>query len=243
MSARLRTSLLLGLLLPFTLLAETNVTTLIRSVAAADAALRQVPFSEVILAAAGRKVLALDRTNAADSAIVKKIGSALDRRERRINEASRHFEDAIREELNQEPGFRCETPRTAAGREQRSGYPDMRLLDQASGRILYLDPKLHEAGSRNSSLRTFYFEPKTETGKVLDDAVHLLVGIEHDGAAAGQWIFLRWELIDLSGLKLEFKAEFQAGNRELYRDEAVVGRSSQHDSSKSKPGTPAKEQR
>jgi len=36
--------------------------------------------------------------------------------------------------------------------------------------------KLHAAGSRESSFRTFYFEPRITTNKVRDDAVHLLLG-------------------------------------------------------------------
>jgi hypothetical protein len=32
-------------------------------------------------------------------------------------------------------------------------------------RVFYLDPKLYAAGSRDSSFRTFYFEPKITTNK------------------------------------------------------------------------------
>ncbi|MGL5018193.1 MAG: hypothetical protein ACRDBP_08680, partial [Luteolibacter sp.] len=64
--------------------------------------------------------------------------------------------------------------------------------------------------------RTFYFEPKNETLKITDDAVHLLVGIEHDGKDQ-QWTFTGWRLVDLSTLRVRLKAEFQASNAELYR--------------------------
>jgi hypothetical protein len=58
----------------------------------------------------------------------------------------------------------------------------------------YLDPKLYAVGSRDSSFRTFYFEPKITTNKVRDDAVHLLVGFEHEARNNSRWNFTRWDL-------------------------------------------------
>jgi hypothetical protein len=75
---------------------------------------------------------------------------------------------------------------------QRSGYPDLRLVDLETRRFFYLDPKLYATGSRDSSFRTFYFEPKIATNKVRDDAVHLIVGFEHEPRKDGQWKFTRW---------------------------------------------------
>ena len=118
-------------------------------------------------------------------------------------------------ELNRVEGLVCEIPKTKEGHEQRSGYPDLKITDLASGEIFYLDPKLMERGSEKSSFRTFYFEPKDGTLKITEDATHLLVGIEHDGKA-GEWTFLGWRLVDLSQLKVRLKAEFQAANRDLY---------------------------
>src|SRR5439155_8964083 len=97
----------------------------------------------------------------------------------RINEVSSHFEDCLRELLKDTPGLSCDFPRTAEGHVQRSGYPDLRIVDIASERVFYLDPKLYVVGSRDSSFRAFYFEPKMNTNKVRDDALHLVVGFEH----------------------------------------------------------------
>jgi hypothetical protein len=138
------------------------------------------------------------------------------RKLRRINEASRFFEEGLMARLDAMPGLRCDTPPTRAGVHQRSGYPDLRITDEATGSVFYLDPKLVERGSENSTLRTFYFEPKNETLKITDDAVHLLAGIEHDGQD-GRWTFTGWRLVDLSTLRVRLKAEFQASNAELYR--------------------------
>ena len=38
---------------------------------------------------------------------------------------------------------------------QRSGYPDLRIIDLGSKRVFYLDPKLYATGSRDSSFRAF----------------------------------------------------------------------------------------
>jgi hypothetical protein len=216
----------------------TNSAAVISAVFRADRELSDVPFATVIEATTGHKIVPIDLRREADRELIRKLGAALDevlrrmnatnsvaQRQRRINEVSGRFEDELRAVLDGAPGFACDFPRTAAGRVQRSGYPDLHLVDRKSGTVVYVDPKLFERGSRASSFRTFYYEPKVETSKIHDDAHHLIVGIEHDGRAAGRWRFLNWELVDVSGLRVRLKAEFQSSNRELYRPELIVGSS------------------
>ena len=143
----------------------------------------------------------------------------------RINEVSSHVEDTLRELLNATPGLSCDFPRTAADKVQRSGYPDLRIVHLASKRVFYLDPKLYAAGSRDSTFRTFYFEPKIATNKVRDDAVHFIAGLEHELKKDGQWRFTRWDLVDLSHFRVKLKAEFQGSNKDMYRPEAIVASS------------------
>ena len=201
-----------------------------------SSALKGIPFSEVIAATSGKRVLAIDRADKDTQRILAEIGHALDdvlvamnapdspaRSAKRVNEMSSHFENALRDALNKHPGFACDFPKTAEGRVQRSGYPDLRLVDKATGRVLYLDPKLFAAASRKSSLRTFYFEPKRETNKVNDDAHHLIAGISHEKADVSGMQFTHWELIDLANFRVKLKAEFEGSNADLYRPEAVVG--------------------
>lgn len=203
-----------------------------------DGELREIPFSKVIFDATGKRVLAIDPKNAADRRVVKCISDVLNEVMKRmnapdspvqnlarINEASSHFEDLLRELLNRMPGFSCDFPRTSNDRVQRSGYPDLRLVETATGRVFYLDPKLYAVGSRDSSFRTFYFEPKITTNKVRDDAVHLLVGFEHEPKTAGRWNFTRWDLVDLAHFKVRLKAEFQGSNRDIYRPDAILATS------------------
>jgi hypothetical protein len=128
--------------------------------------------------------------------------------------------------------LQCDFPLTADGKVQRSGYPDLRITDLESKRVFYLDPKLYAAGSRDSSFRTFYFEPKKSTNKVRDDAVHFVVGFEHapretaSGFPNAAWKFTRWDLVDLSRFTVKLKAEFQGSNRDIYRPEAIIASSS-----------------
>jgi hypothetical protein len=204
-----------------------------------DTQLRGIPFSEVIFDVTGKRVLAFNPKNEIDSRVVKQISFVLDEVMSqlnspasviqgipRINEVSSHFEDLMRELLNKTSGLTCDFPKTIEGRLQRSGYPDLELIDQESHRVYYLDPKLYAIGSRDSSFRTFYFEPRIATNKVREDAVHFIVGFEHEKpAAARQWKFTRWDLIDLSHFQVKLKAEFQGSNRDMYRPEAIVATS------------------
>lgn len=207
----------------------------VKSVMSEEAELHGVPFGEVIRAATGRRILPVNVEDAATKELLARISGALDKvqarmnaadspahAERRINEVSAHFEKALLAALNEVPGFACDYPKTASGRTQRSGYPDLRLTDKASGRVVYLDPKLFEEKNRASTLRTFYYEPKRETNKVLDDAHHLLVGFAHSGRTDDRWRFVSWELVDLSKFRVRLKAEFQGSNRDLYQPDAVV---------------------
>ena len=203
-----------------------------------DRELKGIPFPEVVLAVSGKHVLPLNTNLVEDRELLSRLGRALDEvmrrmnaadnaihKQQRINEVSSHFEDEIKRVFGKTPGFACDFPKTAAGKVQRSGYPDLRMVDQQSGRVIYLDPKLYETGGRDSTFRTFYFEPKKETNKILDDGHHLIVGFEHAGRTEGNWRFTRWDLVDLAKFKVRLKAEFQGSNRDLYRPEAVVGSS------------------
>ncbi|MFP4260656.1 MAG: hypothetical protein ACLFS1_06205 [Opitutales bacterium] len=201
-----------------------------------DERLEDVPFAEVVEAVSGCRIIAVEADRAEDAFVLRAIEKQMDalllalsqeghpvHGSGRINETSRYIEDALLEGLDAVEGLRCATPLNAAGKMQRSGYPDLRIEHQASGRVYYLDPKVYKASSEQSSFRTFYFEPKGETNKILDDASHLIIGVAHTGKSeAGLWQFTKWQLIDLAAFRVRLKAEFQASNRDLYREEAVL---------------------
>jgi hypothetical protein len=140
--------------------------------------LRGIPFTELIFDTTGRKVLPFEPNNTVDQRVAKAISAACDETIKRlnapdsviqhidrINEVSSHFEETLRKLLNATAGLECDFPLTAEGKVQRSGYPDLRITDLESNRVFYLDPKLYAAGSRDSSFRSFYFEPKKTTNK------------------------------------------------------------------------------
>ena len=212
-------ALLLSLLLLAPALFAADMARLVTGLMSEENELNGVPFAEVVHAATGKHVIAIQPTNNVDRELIAKIGHALDkvlvrlnapdspaRAKKRINEVSALFETALQAELSAIEGFECDVPRTASGARQRSGYPDLRLVDKKSSRVLYLDPKLFARGSRSSSFRTFYYEPKRETNKILDDANHLIVGFEPDAEPAGAWTFLSWELVDLAAFRVRLKA-------------------------------------
>jgi hypothetical protein len=213
---------------------EPSVSALVTAVLNGGGNFRDVPFAELIETSTGKQVLPMSPDDPVDGEILalidEAIGQVLVRFNRpdsetyavsRINEVSSYVENALIEELDRAPELECTYPRTSAGNLQRAGYPDLMIRHRESGRIIYLDPKLVQEGSMRSSLRTFYFTPQIETNKVLHDAHHLLVGIEHDGNT-GKWRYLRWHLVDLSRFKVRLKAEFQASNEDLYRPELII---------------------
>ena len=199
----------------------------------------EIPFANVIEVASGHRLLPVIPEDPVHAAAVELIATALDatlaemngknspvKGLRRINEASSFFEESLRRQIDGHPDFECGFPHSAAGKMQRSGYPDLRIHHPGSGKVFYLDPKLFQATSRASTLRTFYFTSDPDTLKVGENASHFLVGIEHDGAD-GEWKFTAWDLVDLSRLKVRLKAEFQASNRDLYAKELILRSSTQ----------------
>lgn len=201
---------------------------LVRSLLGENLSERSFDFATIAEATSGKKVIPLDDSPAhrrvlaviesaltKNTAILNQSDSPV-RKLRRINEASRFFEDGILETIDAMPGMKCEIPLNRSGKHQRSGYPDLRITDEESGLVFYLDPKLLQQGSAESTFRSFYFAPKNETLKITDDAVHLLAGIEHDGKTR-EWTFTGWRIVDLSTLRVRLKAEFQASNADLYR--------------------------
>ena len=197
------------------------------------ARLEAIPFPDVVFATSGKKVIPMDTTDKTDAQIlahVRKTATTVmaelnDAKSpvkglRRINEASRYFEDLLVKQLTNKE-FECSFPKTSDGSTQRSGYPDLELIHKASGKVTYIDPKLFEASSRTSTLRTFYFEPKGKTNKINKDAHHLLLGFAHDGKD-GSWTFVSLDVVDISKLTVRLKAEFDASNKEVYQKGNVL---------------------
>lgn len=201
---------------------------LIRALMSEDLVERRFDFSTVMKASSGKRVIALDESDPVHELLLETIERAMSEltetmsqpdslahQHSRINEVSRIFEDGLMAKIDAHPAFECGVPKDRDGKEARVGYPDLRVRHQASETVFYLDPKLVRHDLWGSYFRSFYFEPKHEGLKVGDDAVHLLVGIGHDGNT-GEWGFSEWKVVDLSRCQLRLKPEFQAANRDLY---------------------------
>ncbi|MCC5839488.1 MAG: hypothetical protein JJT96_05120 [Opitutales bacterium] len=199
-----------------------------------DRVLANVRFADVVKAATGREVRRFDPEDPVDAEVMAGLSEAFDvvfadiRREDhpvhavgRINEVSGVIEDLVFDAIGRQSGFSSTWPLNARGHVQRSGYPDIRIVHDASGRVYYLDPKVYREGSERSGFRTFYFEPRVETNKILDDAAHLIMGIAHRGRRGEVWEFAEWSLVDLVDFRVRLKAEFQASNREMYAPEGL----------------------
>ena len=189
-------------------------------------------FGEVVEAATGRRVVPVDLSvdgdwvgilggHVAEMVAAMNTASHPVQKATRINEASRPVEEELVARLASVPGWTCDFATTAGKGAQRSGYPDIRL-QLPGGRVVYIDPKLYAADSRSSSFRSFYYSPKTDTNKILEDARHVIVGIAHADNPDGSRRFTSWEIIDVATMPIHLKLEFQSSNADMYRDEARV---------------------
>jgi hypothetical protein len=192
--------------------------------------LKGIPFSEVLAATTGKKILPVPP----DAPWIKRLAAVLDRtlsamndpshpihRVGRINEASRFIEDQLMLDCNKE----------AAG-PAASRAPQQAMSNAVATRICALFSRINPwFFSTSSSSRvdqkparfaTFYYEPKSTTSKVQDDAHHLLVGVQHNGGEGGQIRFEEWDLVDVSKIEVQLKAEFQATNKDIYRRDTIL---------------------
>ncbi len=236
--------LLIGLLTVQNLLvtdAQASVTAgsdaaeLVQKLMQASETLHSIRFAEVIEAATGQRIFPIDPERDSDRRLLAAIASATHsvlsdvlnpdhsvHAIGRINEVSNRLEDYLMRTIDAIPGIYCGPPLTRQGTVQSAGYPDMILLDEATGRVVYLDPKVYRDGSERSGFRTFYYEPKEDTNKINFSASHLILGLSHLGKVNGQWTFESWNIVDLIDFEVRLKAEFQASNRDLYRAEAII---------------------
>jgi len=101
------------------------------------------------------------------------------------------------------------------------GYPDIKLIDQTGG-VTFVDIKATTRPDVGSP-RDFYYSTKEKTiEKINSDGLHLLLGFIIKEVKPEQFITVGWKLVDLSKIKVSIKAEFNADNLEIYKQEAVV---------------------
>jgi hypothetical protein len=134
----------------------------------------------------------------------------------RANELGNKVEDELRNGLNQIPNLRCDKPLLSSGKKQATGYPDC-LID-SDGIKIYADIKTYQTKTADSSLRSFFYQP-TNKSKIHFDAPHCIIGFETEsvgGDNKSPFRLINYKIIDVYNLKVNFKAEFNAGNLEIY---------------------------
>jgi hypothetical protein len=134
----------------------------------------------------------------------------------RINEVGNYIEGLLKAQINTIGKIKCSTATLADGSAQASGYPD--YLIENSNITIYADVKAFQAKTLESSLRSFYYQPTNQV-KIHKDAPHCLIGFEVksiSGENKSPFKLVSYKIIDLYELKVNFKAEFNANNIEVY---------------------------
>ncbi|HSH16621.1 MAG TPA: hypothetical protein VLD18_11340 [Verrucomicrobiae bacterium] len=188
------------------------------------------PFAEVIRRTTGQEVIAFDAANPAHAALLEKLKTAAaaaaeSARKAKIvsaraNEVGNAIEAHVFQALNA-AGLTAQRPRTATGRGQAAGYPDVAI---ESDPPCYLELKTYNARTANSTQHTFYYSPATET-KVTRAALHLLLAYEFEQQTDGGqtiWVPVHFKLVSLHDLTVQLKVEYNQSNRGLYAPEKLL---------------------
>lgn len=196
--------------------------------------IKNIPFPLIIKTISGHDILAVERGNCADDALVQRLVAVAkltgknvrDKpiRRNRPNEVGNDIEAYVIEAA-QSHGFVSDRPKTASGKSKTTGYPDI-LLREGDDRFTYLECKIFGEGSGMTTMRSFYLSPSDDF-KVTVDARHLLLafGVSREpinGSSDSLYTATSFKLVDLSGLKCDVKYEFNSDNQRLYQDQHII---------------------
>ena len=137
----------------------------------------------------------------------------------RPNELGNYLERVLMSRLDESLHFSVDMPRTEQGHKQAVGYPDGIIIDELRNVVAYFDVNIFQEKTRTSTLRSFYYQP-TNQSKISHDAPHFLVGFVVDSLGDNNrspFIIKDYEIVDIYDLEVNFKAEFNASNRDIYK--------------------------
>jgi hypothetical protein len=190
--------------------------------------MKGIPFSVIVKSLAERQVIQIDKADAADIELLKRLQKAIQFcsselksnpiRRSRPNEVGNDLEAYVMRALPK-AGLTPARPTSQAGLGKSTGYPDI-LVRDAGNRATYLECKIFAPGSDATTMRSFYLSP-SDSFKVCLDARHLLLafGMEASliaGSRDSMYIPRSYKLIDLHDLLCDVKYEFNSDNRRLY---------------------------
>lgn len=185
--------------------------------------LGHVPFSDVVLASSGHRVIPIDISSPEDMYLIKELDNSLRTYTKyassqyarfhgnRINDVGKNFENAVLQAIDKSG--------LSIIKLTKMGYPDFKLI-QESGNVSYLEIKV--SGTKNravSSLRSFYY---SSPNKIDSDARHLLLQVRMEEEADKYWKAISWEVRDLSSLEVQLKTEFNGGSKEISKTVLII---------------------
>ncbi|MCD6299754.1 MAG: hypothetical protein J7L78_01075, partial [Dehalococcoidales bacterium] len=146
---------------------------------------------------------------------------------KRPNEVGNDIEPYVKAALKT-IGLQADTPITQGQRRQAMGYPDIEVID-SYGRITYLECKTYNLANIGTTQRAFYFSPSKEGCKVTADARHLVMSFQIEMAQRRErqaYIPVHWRIYNTDSMVVQVKHEFNASNRQMYRQEALLAEGS-----------------
>ncbi|PIV70341.1 MAG: hypothetical protein COS08_00755 [Euryarchaeota archaeon CG01_land_8_20_14_3_00_38_12] len=186
--------------------------------------LKEVAFPVIVEATTGKKIIKIDLEKEEDKELIEgikqvahKVSEKYYENEELIgnrpNDVSEPLEQIFVDELINEG--------IEGKRLKRKGYPDLEIKDKKDRRT-YIEIKVSRIENvEKGSPRNFYYKPSKKT-KIKEDARHLLFGFVIKERIPKHWKILGWKLVDLAHLKVNFKPEFNADNKEIYKEEAII---------------------
>jgi len=190
--------------------------------------MEQLPFPVVLEAMTGHQILPMTGS-ARDKSLLNALAAACISTAKkslrggfvanRPNDVSVQVERALQENMEKE-GMEVCIPKPVQGKGGGGGYPDRLLVFK--GRPSYLEVKVSREQNINvGSARNFFYQP-VKNSKITCSARHLLVGFAIREKSPKKWVLVEWTIVDLFGLKVRLKPEYNADNIEIYRNEIVL---------------------
>ncbi len=149
-----------------------------------------IPFSMIVKSLAEQQVIQIDKTSAADQALLKKLEKTIHLcaaelksdpiKRPRPNEVGNDIEAYVMRALPN-AGLIAQRPRSRSGAGKSTGYPDILIRDEKN-RPTYLECKSFAHGTPETTMRSFYLSP-SESFKVSVDARHLLLAFGMEASA------------------------------------------------------------
>lgn len=194
------------------------------------APLENIPFPIAIKAISGHEVIPFDKNSRDDKLLLEKLSEVAliagkeaqsqGIKSNRPNEVGNYIEPFVKRALLK-VGLRADTPRNRAGRRQGMGYPDVEIID-LKNRVTYLECKTYNLNNINTTQRAFYFSPSEEGCKITADARHLVLSFQIELKSPGVYIPVHWRIYSIDSMVVQVKHEFNADNRQMYRDEVLL---------------------